>query len=90
MIIANAKVSHATKINDIDEDVFEGRSQDVPSHRTFTYKDRHPYVNPSDARERCQILLGAATKMLNATIIMMLLLAIIVISIQYRYNRMFE
>ena len=36
--IADAKVPDATRINDIEEDGFEGQRQDVPSHRTFMSK----------------------------------------------------
>ena len=39
--IADAKVVDAKIITDIDKDVFEGRRQDVPSHRTFTSKEKH-------------------------------------------------
>ena len=41
VIIANAKVSDATRITDLDEGVFEVQRQGIPSHRTFTSKDRH-------------------------------------------------
>ena len=50
--IAYAKVTDATRINDPGEDVFEGQRQDVPSHRTFTSKERHSDVNPSDLSKR--------------------------------------
>ena len=50
--IANAKVPDATRINYTDEEVFEGRRQDIPSHRNFTSKERHPDVNPYDLSKR--------------------------------------
>ena len=34
--ISDAKVPDATRITDLEEDVFEGRRRDVPSHGTFT------------------------------------------------------
>ena len=39
--IADAKVTDATRITDLEDDVFEGRRQDVRSHRNFTSKERH-------------------------------------------------
>ena len=62
--IANAKVPDATRITDLEEDIFEGRRQDVPSHRTFTSKYRHLDVNPFDLSKRCHIglqCLGGST-----------------------------
>ena len=88
--IADAKVTDATRINDLYEDVFEGRRQDVPSHSNFTSKERHSDVNPSDISERWQIGLGAATKTLKATTQMTLQSAIMPISRRYRADRMFE
>ena len=52
VIIANAKVPDATRINDLDEDVLEGRYQDIPSHRTFKSRERDPDVNKYDLSER--------------------------------------
>ena len=49
--ITNAKVPDATMITDLDKGVFEDRCQDVPSHRNFTFKERHLAVNPSYLRE---------------------------------------
>ena len=51
VIITDAKVPYATGITNIDEDVFEGRRQDITSHRTLTTKERHLDVNTSDLRE---------------------------------------
>ena len=39
------------KKTDLDKDVFEWQCQDVPSHRTFTSKERHLYVNLSDPQQ---------------------------------------
>ena len=66
VITNDAKYSNATRINDLDEDVFEGRCQDKPSHRIFTSKERHSDVNSFDIIERWQIELGAAIKTLKA------------------------
>ena len=88
--IADAKFTYATIINDLYEEVFEGRRQDVPYHRTFTSKERHSDVNQSYLSEICQIGLGAATNKLKATTKRMLQLAIMTISRQYRYDRMLK
>ena len=39
--IADAKFPDATRSTDIEENIFEGRHQDVPSHRIFTPKEIH-------------------------------------------------
>ena len=52
VIIAYAKVPDATRITDIDKDVFLGRHQDVLSHQTFTSKERYSGVNPSELIKR--------------------------------------
>ena len=78
--IAEAKVPNATRITDIEEDIFEGRCQDVPSHRTFTSKERLLDVNPYDLSEIWQIGLGAVTKTLKVTTQRMLRLSIMPIS----------
>ena len=62
MIIVDAKVLDATRISDLENNVFEGWRHDVPSHRTFTWKERHSYVNPSELRKRWWIRLVASTK----------------------------
>ena len=67
MRITNAKVPDATRITNLQEDVFEGQHQYLPSHRTFTFKERHSDVNPYDLSERWNIGLGAATKMFKET-----------------------
>ena len=90
MRISDAKVLYATRITNLEEDVFEGRIQDVTSHRIFTSKEKHLDVKPSDLRERWQIGLGAPNKTLKATIQRILRLAIIPISRGYRSNHMFE
>ena len=46
LIITEAKVPDETRITNLEEDVFEGWRQDVPSHRTFTSKEIHSDVNP--------------------------------------------
>ena len=87
--IADAKVPDATRINDLDKDVFEGPRQDVPSHRIFMPKEIYLDVNPSDFSERWKIGIGSAYKTLKATTQRMLRLAIMPISRQYRYDCMF-
>ena len=52
--IADAKFPNATRITDLEEDVFESQSQDIPSHRTFTSKERHSGVKSSDLSKRWQ------------------------------------
>ena len=88
--IADTKVSYATRITDIEEEVFEGWLQYIPSHRTLTSKERHFDVNPSKLSKRWQIGLGAATKTVKAATQRMLKLAIFPISIQYKVDCMFE
>ena len=67
VIITDAKLTDATRINDLYEDVFEGRLQDIPFHRNFLSKERHSDVNTSDLSNICQIGIDASTKMLKAT-----------------------
>ena len=86
----NAKVPDVIIITDIDKIVFEGRYQDVPSHRNFTSKERHLDENPSDLRKRLQIVPGAATNTLKATTQRILRPSSMTISRGYRSNRMFE
>ena len=88
--IADAKVLDATKIIDLDEEVFEGQRQEVPYHRTLTLKEKHSDVNPYYLGEICMIGLCSATKTLKVMAQSMLQLAIMNISRQYRSNRMFE
>ena len=88
--ITDAKVPDATRITDINEDFFEGRCQDVPSHRTFNSKDRYSDVNTYDLSKIWRIGLGASTMMLKATTQRVLRSAIMPISRQYRADRMFE
>ena len=65
--ISNAKVVDTTGITDLNKDFFEGQHQGVPSHKTFTSKERHFDVNPSDLSKIWKIGLGNATKTLKAT-----------------------
>ena len=90
MRIANSKVPDATRITDLEDDVFEGRRQDVPSHRTFTFKERHSDVKPSDIIKIWKIGLGTTTKNLKAKNQRMLRLAIMPILRRYMANHMFE
>ena len=89
VIIADAKFSDATRINNTDEDVFEGQHQDIPCHRTLTSKERHLYVNPYDLNERYQIWLDASTKELKVTAQRMIWSAIMTIFRRYWADRMF-
>ena len=90
VIIFDAKVPDATIINDPDEDVFKGRCQDLPSHRTFTSKERHLYVNPSDISKIWHIVLSAATNILKSTTQRIIQPGIMPVSRQYRANQMLE
>ena len=90
MRIADAKVLDATRITDIEEDVFECWCQDITSQRTFTSKNRNLYVNLSDLSKIWQIVIGAAAKTLNAMTQRMLISSIMPILIRYRPNRIFE
>ena len=65
--ISDAKVPDATIITNLDEDVFEGRRQNVTYHRKFTSKERHLGVNPCDIIKRWHIGLGATTMKMKAT-----------------------
>ena len=64
--------------------------QYVPSHKTFTYRERHSDINPFEIRKRWQIGLGAATKTLKAKTQRMLRLTIMSVLRRYRSDRMFE
>ena len=88
--IDDAKVSDATRITDIEKEVFEGWRQDILSHRNFTSKERHLDVSQSDLRKIFQIGLGANTKTLKSTTQRMLRLATMPISRRYMTDRMFE
>ena len=88
--ITNAKVPDATRINDPDENVFEGQCQGVPSHRNFASKEKHSDINVYNISRRWKIVIGAITKTLKATTQMMLRSAIMPISRRYISDRMFE
>ena len=88
--ISDAKVPDLTRITNLEEDVFEGRREDVPSPRTFTSKSKHSDFNPYENSKRWHIGLVAATKTLKETNQRMLRLSIMPISRQYRADRMFE
>ena len=79
-----------SRITDLDDDVFEGWRQDVPSHRYFISNEIYSDVNPSDLSKIRKIGLGAATTKLKARTQRMIRSFIMPISRQYRTDHMFE